>query len=1300
MSSYDLTKLDPGSFEHLVNLLALRVLGTGHTGFGPGSDGGRDGYFEGSAPYPSATDRWSGHWYIQSKFHAPHLSKNPQKWLLQQIAAEISIFQDRGSRRTWPDIWIVATNIDPSGAAQTGSFDAARKLVNEARPDLAKRFHIWGGRKILDLLSLHKTVAEYYYHFLTPGQVLAAVFNHLSDTQAGIEEIIRFLTVTKFIEQQFTKLEQAGSTTDNRPGIHKLFTDLPFTCNEFLLRGKVFQSLAWVSAQNFKAEVEFPDTASWQQWSRHPRRARVWFIRGGPGQGKSTITQYYSQVQRAALILSTEGPRVTQSQKTIANEIRTAATQMAVWPTAARIPVLIELKDFAQWYGAQLSGNSTGILPYITQYIAANIGQKVQTGTLKRAFEKGKWCFIFDGLDEVPNDVKDAVASQVTYFVDDFLIGLRSDALTICTSRPQGYAGQFSTLNAATIDLAKLSSEQALECARPILYIDRSEGDGAAYLRTLEEAMESPAVQEIMTTPLQSHIMAVVVRDGGRPPERKWQLYTNFYQIIKKREANRNLPDKHLSTLLREGEKLLKALHDRLGFELHARAERSEGAQTSLDRKELSRIVRVVVSQLQDSNIDETVNTLMEATTERLVLVSTPDASDKVRFDIRPLQEFFAAEYLYSSVDTNKLGDRLNIVAGDSHWREVMHFLLSGLVENGRQTELVVAVDAIERLNDAPYEAGSRALWRRLSLGGLISARLLSEGVLEQDKRIRQRFLKCIEPTFGCVEINTLLISVNREFSKAWMIDTMIDSLVGYSEAENIGSAASIIYQLPDNHARLRDVRGFLDNVSSNYLKSLLILVSQHRVEGNVAFSEWVYIWILTRLLRDDWTELGDDGVDAAIRLLNTAQEMPSISRACGVHPELAQISDVLLGTGVHPEREETQIIRKIGPLKIMQYATPEQLNYQKWRPEVWAAFSDAKGIFRTIGLIFALCRYKSWNCLDALRKSVRGNAEFLGFLPFPLREFLPARLEVLSSTEPATDESIRELFEDHVPGFWNDFSFETNPQSPSDWSFINEIPWFVLHYLGAHTSGDPLAQGFNEYVETEPGGRHLFEIFSENPSLLMNAFRVGGQIFSIGNLIGDQLRSLARDTARRYYISSIFHSDVNPFKLQLPDDAIFLPIIVQLLTAEAPSYMMGHIRDYGDPNRRRDLQQVVAQYISAPKLLTLMKQDTPSAIRAAAGIMYLLHPDGKPSHKLRCAEEIPEYYSNEIGAWYLRAAGIALYDAVMQLDSMALRIISSLLEAARMDFPGRMGLRTILSKWRELGTAPVSRNRSEGIWD
>src|SRR5687768_6423949 len=101
--SIELAKLDPGAFEHLVNALAICVLGAGTTGFGPGADGGRDGYYQGEADYPSPRNRWKGEWYIQAKFHRPHLSTDPQKWLLGQISNEIAAFNDPASKRIWPD---------------------------------------------------------------------------------------------------------------------------------------------------------------------------------------------------------------------------------------------------------------------------------------------------------------------------------------------------------------------------------------------------------------------------------------------------------------------------------------------------------------------------------------------------------------------------------------------------------------------------------------------------------------------------------------------------------------------------------------------------------------------------------------------------------------------------------------------------------------------------------------------------------------------------------------------------------------------------------------------------------------------------------------------------------------------------------------------------------------------------------------------------------------------------------------------------------------------------------------------
>lgn len=55
--SYDLGRLDPSTFEHMVVSLALRELGAGVTMFGPGPDGGRDGYFRGRLRAPSKSIR-------------------------------------------------------------------------------------------------------------------------------------------------------------------------------------------------------------------------------------------------------------------------------------------------------------------------------------------------------------------------------------------------------------------------------------------------------------------------------------------------------------------------------------------------------------------------------------------------------------------------------------------------------------------------------------------------------------------------------------------------------------------------------------------------------------------------------------------------------------------------------------------------------------------------------------------------------------------------------------------------------------------------------------------------------------------------------------------------------------------------------------------------------------------------------------------------------------------------------------------------------------------------------------------
>ena len=424
--SHELTRLDSNSFEHLVNALALRVLGAGLTGFAPGPDGGRDGFFEGAAPYPNSVDQWAGRWYVQSKFHLPHLSKDPQKWLLNQISKEIAAFRDPRSRRTAPDIWILATNIDPSGSAETGSFDAALALVKKWSPDIAKRFHIWGGRKILDLLSLYPEISAYYGEFITPGNVLKLLYDTMRDDSANIDDIIRHLIVTQVTEQQYTKLEQAGSTADNRPGVHELFVDVPFVHKDGNSPAMAAATLARACAQVHRDLPISSSEKNWVQWNNAPCRARTWFVKGGPGQGKSTLTQYMAQIHRAAIILASPDMPATPKQRAIADAVRTSSLKRNLWPESPRIPVLVELRDYAFWYAQKSPNASRRTLSFLADKLSNALALVVNPGTIKRAFSASRWLFVFDGLDEVPSDVKDSIAAEVCHFVDDCLVSCRS----------------------------------------------------------------------------------------------------------------------------------------------------------------------------------------------------------------------------------------------------------------------------------------------------------------------------------------------------------------------------------------------------------------------------------------------------------------------------------------------------------------------------------------------------------------------------------------------------------------------------------------------------------------------------------------------------------------------------------------------------------------------------------------------------------------------------------------------------------------------------------------------------------
>jgi hypothetical protein len=1313
--TYDLTQLDPNTFEHMVNSLALCVLGAGHTGFGPGSDGGRDGYFEGKAPYPSETDQWSGRWYIQCKFHKPHLSKDPQKWLLERIQEEIDEFKKTDSKRTWPNNWIIATNIDPSGAPMTGAFDQARKLVSEANSKLRNRFHIWGGRKILGLLSLHSEISSYYKHFLTPGHILTTIYEELKDARAEVDTIIRFLIVKHFDEQKYTKLEQAGYSADTRPGIHRLFVDLPFRANDYELQGLATAYLVQTSAKCHRVDVNQVDTKEWRLWRHFPSRARVWFLRGGPGQGKSTIGQYFCQIQRAALILQKDAPSVLPREKAIALEIKEEAEKTGFWPTVPRIPINIELKDFAQWYGQRKKSDARGVLTYLAEKISTNVEQPVLVGTLKRALGTRSWVVVFDGLDEVPQDVKDLVATEISSFIDGIVLETDADVLAVCTSRPQGYSGQFSDLDGPTIDLISLSSDLALKCAKPVIELGRSEKEAREFFQTLTTSIQSNSVRELMTTPLQAHIMAVVVRDGGRPPERRWQLYTNFYQVIKKREANRDLPDKRLAKLLREENQLLKSVHNRLGFVLHARAETSEGAQTHLNKGEFKELVADAVSQMMESDIDTTINVLMDATTERLVLVNTPDDGNHVRFDIRPLQEFFAAEFLYESVKANDLRQRLELIAGDSHWREVMHFLLSALVENDRKTELSVAIQVLEHLNEGDDESCPRSLNRRLGRGALLAARLFQEGVLEQDRRIRQQFRRCLEPIEGFTDAKSLevLLQVHQPNSFSWLINFLVDCLRESNRSENVGAAIVLSIILSDDHVLVDELKNLLHSAPPNY--TAIVIDSVHNYTARKRKPEtqsWFLEFIIEVLTKDSWASLGESAIKACLKLLKiNGTHLTAIAKANDFSLfEIELLNEVI---SYEPSNNDTGVDNDYGIIKCKFFThdwTTKTFNCGSWTRPLPRTIKK-KGILEVAFRIIQFAQKRSLRALNSIIDIIKYNPDVISALPRHLFAYLP--FDEYSKTSDQIDQ-LRLLSNKDFQSLMNkgfighrrvyrpskpvDFGSEFTISQWKD--LLEDSPTTALLLWGESV--------WNNISKPRPTSLDNIEIINDlvdkivtSPWVLLNRINIFGRLLAKATPRKAELRrALIVASSDSVDTSSQWYGEFHPFKVNLPSEASLIPHLLYYLInfAESEIYL-----DWIPTMRRKTtpkLSEIVNKLVGPSKAIDKIANDTNISphIRVAAAFISLLRNEDCDSLK-SSQSVLLDNYTPEIKNWYFTAIRFYLSRFCPKQNPTANIVAGNALEFSREHYKNRQELDGLLRLWRESSYAPIQNTNAQKAW-
>ena len=698
MADYDLSRLSSRSFEHLVQALAARVLGPGIVVFGDGPDGGREATFERKVPYPSPVEGWDGYGVVQAKYRQrPGDTQQDGNWAVDQLKDEIRKYTDPESKLRKPDYFIFATNVVLTPVLGRGSKDRAADVLEEfKRQSTLKDFAIWDYDQVRTFLDAYEDVRKVHTASITPGDVLAEIISHLSPSPTDFHKtFVRFLE-KELLSDECVKLEQAGHNVDDRIPLATVFVDLPTHDESAGLRARIMED-ADVGTFHLKpsgpagegfikemvaasSELLDPTSLGTSVISNNldpavPRRSRGRFVLiGGPGQGKTTLTQFICQIFRAAII--SEKPDHTLSSEirgalaTIQEHCDLEGINHVVVP---RFPFKVVLNDFATALSNSSTSQVNSVLGYLSRQIKNRTDSDISADDLRRFLAVYPSVFIFDGLDEVPaSSNRDQVLEAIREFWID-ASNANADILSIATSRPQGYNEDFSPLYYQHRELAELSYELGGHYAQRLVEVRyRTDEDRKQkVLSRLDRAFRDNSTARLMRSPLQVTIMAALVDRVGQPPQVRWSLFNQYYDVIYDREVERSIP---ASIILRDYQPDIKAIHNQVGLILQIDSERTGRTDAKLSRDRFIALVeaRLATEGHSGDRLSALAQQIVEAASHRLVFLVEVEA-EQVGFEIRSLQEFMAAECLMDGTDQS-IRDRLDEIAPIPFWRNVFLF--------------------------------------------------------------------------------------------------------------------------------------------------------------------------------------------------------------------------------------------------------------------------------------------------------------------------------------------------------------------------------------------------------------------------------------------------------------------------------------------------------------------------------------------------------------------------------------------------------------------------------------------------
>jgi hypothetical protein len=435
-------------------------------------------------------------------------------------------------------------------------------------------------------------------------------------------------------------------------------------------------------------------------------------LEGGPGQGKSTITQMAVQIYRQRIL----GRRDMVPEK------------RWVPPKKLRLPFRIELRRLAEWL---ISNPHSSVEEYLALKIRHDSGgNEISVGDIHTAVEKSPVLLIFDGLDEIGSDrLRDDVLRTIIECIHRFETGLGTDLRVVITTRPPALTGRRENLiDFERLPLAPMERHRIKEYVARWLSVQIHECEERERIQeSFERRQDEPHVEALARNPMQLSVLLQFIRLKVEAfPDQRAELYRNYFQIVIDRDVEK-------SPELRKNRDVIEALHAFLGYKIHALTEVNQADRTLDRRRLLSMVEEWLKLQGHEPKMAQRFFRLGEERFGLIVASRGEGEETSYGYEVQPIQEYFAAAFISNQIPASSAHEVFEAMIHRPYWREVALFL-AGLRRPNEKADLIARAKRVDQDKQLGWYQDGRA----------IILQLLQEGVFSEPRYVFSQALDFI----------------------------------------------------------------------------------------------------------------------------------------------------------------------------------------------------------------------------------------------------------------------------------------------------------------------------------------------------------------------------------------------------------------------------------------------------------------------------------------------------------------------------------------------------------------------------